>query len=281
MRIAAQVQKTPDGLPDRDWMEARLTKVTGSNMARAMKKLSRASNGKKAGDWSADHGNYVSEIAWEIITGKPTEHYVSKAMDAGTMYEPDARFAYSDFRWGSPVAVQETGFVLHPTLDYIGASPDGLTPDGGILEIKVPLPLNHRKYIQANEIPEDYLPQMYCEMLCCESEYGDFVSYCPEDADPFLPEEFRLFIKRTTDDDDRRFSEYLGLKETLTRRQLWDLMEEAAMVTMEQAVRLAKELAERYPRTVKPVKPMPEVSGAPINASDDDLGYLDAIDLTP
>ncbi len=219
MRVVCKEQGTAE------WLQARTGKVTASAIARAMKKLSRASGSKKAGDWAGDHDAYVREIKWELITRVPAEHYVSKPMEIGSQYEGEARIEY----WqATGNEVEEIGFVLHPTIDYLGASPDGILDAGGILEIKVPLLKTHESYWDDDCIPEMYVPQMQCEMLCCEAEWGDFVSYAPPDLYPELPEEFRLFVKRLPADP-----------------AMHRAIEEAATATIEEAVALVNRLRSR------------------------------------
>lgn len=221
MRIICREQRTSE------WYTAHVAKVTASNIFRAMSKLKRASGDRKAGEWSADHDNYVRELAWELITRVPAEHYVSRPMDLGTQYESEARIEYWQMTGNE---VEQTGFVLHPHFDFLGCSPDGFT-DAAIVELKVPLLSTHERYLIENKIPEDYVLQMQCQMLCCERPSGEFVSYAPSELYPELPEEFRLFRKRLEAD-------------PAIHRE----MEEAATVTMEQAIKLANELRERYPK---------------------------------
>lgn len=218
MRIVCRQQKTPE------WFQARLGKVTASNIDRAQSFLQRASKGKKAGDSSADRDKYIRELATELITRVPVEHYVSPAMDIGAQYEDEARTEY----WmATGNEVDQTGFVLHPTLDFLGASPDGLCPTHG-LEIKVPLLHTHMAYLEADEVPEEYIPQMQCNMLCCELPAWDFVSWCPPEVYPELPDEFRLFVKRAFADSEMH-------------RQ----MEAAAIRTMEEVTALVQRLSNR------------------------------------
>ena len=83
-----------------------------------------------------------------------------------------------------------------------------------------------------DEIPEEYLPQMYTCMLCTGRESWDFVSYCPKDPIDderlMLPDHLRLFTKRLYADKDK-FKE----------------IEEAATATIEEAVALVKKLSSR------------------------------------
>jgi hypothetical protein len=210
-----------------EWMQARTYVVTASRMADAMAKLSRKSKNGDAGDYAAAHWKYVSELAWEGITGVCAEHYVSKPMEIGTQYEGEARVEYW-LRTGNEV--EQTGFVLHPRFNYLGSSPDGLVnPDGG-LEIKVPLFTTHCSYLESGEIPEEYMLQMYTNMLCCERSWWDFVSYCPPDVAPELPDEFRMFKKRLEAD-----------------QTMFDAIEEAATVTMQHVAERMETLRRMYP----------------------------------
>lgn len=211
-----------------EWFSARVGRVTASRCRDAMRKLERASGGKKAGDWHGDHDKLVRELAREMLTRIPAWHKVTTEMDYGRTWENAARKAYAA---STGCEVKETGFVLHPRFDYAGASPDGLVGDDGCLEIKVPLLATHMDTIFNDQIPEQYLPQMYMQMLCCEREWCDFCSYCPRDNDDderlMLPDELRLFVKRLYADQEK-FRE----------------IEEAATATIEEAVALVNKLSE-------------------------------------
>lgn len=212
-----------------EWFSARVGRVTASRCRDAMRKLERASGGKKAGDWHGDHDKLVREIAREMLTRIPAWHRVTPEMDYGRSWENEARRAYEA---ATGVKVAQTGFVLHPMLEYAGASPDGLINDDGCLELKVPLLATHMDTIFNDEIPEQYLPQMQMQMLCCERKWCDFASFCPKDPDDderlMLPDELRLFVKRLYADRDK-FRE----------------IEEAATQTIEEAVALVQKLQSR------------------------------------
>jgi hypothetical protein len=149
-------------------------------MSRALSsyKIDRKPN--KKGDPNAEQWNYVRELATEILTGVPVEHFVSQAMDRGAELEPQARKYYCEqMGFTDGKEVKEVGFVLHPTFDWLGASPDAIVGDKGCLEIKAPEPTTHLDYLSRNDIPEDYVYQVHTEILCCEAEWCDFVSYSP------------------------------------------------------------------------------------------------------
>src|ERR1700761_3385504 len=225
MRIICATQHTAE------WVNARLGNVTGSRMADASRKLKVKSKNGVAGDWAADHWNYVSELAWERITGVCADHYVSKPMEIGAQFEGEARV---EFWMRHGAEVEQTGFVLHPKFDYLGASPDGYVTENGIIipvELKVPQVHTHERYLEEDVVPIDYRPQMLTEMLCCDyAPYGYFASYCPPDIAPELPDEFRLFMKRLD-----------------SSKEAFDEIEEAATATIEHVVEKMAKLRAMYP----------------------------------
>lgn len=186
MRIICDTQDTAE------WFMARCGNVTASAVKRARKKNVK---GPLKGVTSADRENYKIELATEILTGKNVEHWVSPAMDQGKEREPMARAEY-EFLMG--VDVERTGFVLHPEIDRFGASPDGLIGDDGCLEIKCPLPWTHLRYIQEGVVPEEYVDQVQAQIVCCEREWADFISFCPE-----MPTDLRMFRVRVPRDEKR------------------------------------------------------------------------------
>jgi putative phage-type endonuclease len=171
-----------------EWFAIRCGRVTASNVSAVMAK-------RKDGKESAERRNYRIVLVGETLTDISSDHYVSKAMERGTDYEPDAKAAYCT---KFDLDLEEVGFVLHPTIDRFGASPDGLLPEGGA-EFKCLLLHNHIKLLDDQEIPEEYQWQMLANMVCCERPWWDFVSYVPEP----LPAHRKLFVKRFYRDDKR------------------------------------------------------------------------------
>lgn len=190
MIVLAKKQKNSDGTPHADWMQARCGRVTASRLGDVMNFLKQTKAEAQAGvlNEGAKRIGYRAELIAERLTAMPAEHFVSSYMKFGADYEADARQAYELQR---EVMVDQLGFVRHPSFDFAGASPDGLVGDEGGLEIKVPKTETHLSYLLADVVPEEYKPQMYFGMICCERWWWDFCSY-----DPRLPKELRLFTKR-------------------------------------------------------------------------------------
>jgi putative phage-type endonuclease len=170
-----------------EWFAIRCGKVTASRVADVVAKT-------KSGP-SASRTNYMAELIAERLTGQPAEKFSNAAMQWGTEKEPEARSAYEFYR---NEAVNEIGFVLHPSIEHSGASPDGLVGEDGMVEFKCPNTATHLETLLGKMVPAKYVNQMQWQMACSGRQWVDFVSY-----DPRLPENMRLFVKRMPRDDKR------------------------------------------------------------------------------
>lgn len=149
-----------------EWFAARLGVPTAS-----MFKDIITSQGKKASAFD----RYANTLVAERLMGHPPESFESDWMRRGTELEPQAREFY---QFAKDVDVEQVGFCL---LDNgkAGASPDGLTADGGI-EIKCPAPHTHVEYLTRGKLPAAYVPQVQGQMWVCERDHWDFLSFHPE-----------------------------------------------------------------------------------------------------
>ena len=164
-----------------EWFAERLGKLTASRMAAAMSYV-------KSGDSSAARKDAILELALERITKTNQGSDLSRvsAVQWGVEQEPFAKEAIS-IELG--LLGDDVGFVLHPTIPMLGASPDWVMEDGRPVEIKCPTPKTHFLYLKENQVPKDYLPQMALQCLCLGVESGTFASF-----DPRFPEHLRLFV---------------------------------------------------------------------------------------
>ncbi len=169
-----------------EWFAARMGKVTASRMADVMART-------KSG-YGAGRANYMAELICERLTGASAERFTNAAMQWGTDVEPQARAAYEFL---TDATVSETGFHLHPAICDLGASPDGLVGNDGLLEIKCPNTGTHLDTLIGETIPQKYVLQMHTQMLCTGRVWCDFVSF-----DPRLPAELQIWIKRVPLDAD-------------------------------------------------------------------------------
>lgn len=97
----------------------------------------------------------------------------------GTLLEPLVRDLY-DARYGRKS--HEIGVVQHRDYPWLGASPDGVTEDGLLIEIKCPL----TRKIEA-KVPKHYLPQVQLQLEITDLDECDFIQYRPAGD---KPEEF-------------------------------------------------------------------------------------------
>jgi putative phage-type endonuclease len=170
------------------WLEIRRGKITASRIADVMDFL------KKGGE-GASRRNYRTELLAERLSGRSEEHYVSPEMEWGSEFEPHARAAYEI---ANDVMVDQVGFILHPTFDYAGSSPDGLVGTDGYVEFKCPKTTTHLKWMMAGIVPPEHQEQCLWNMLCADRQWADFVSY-----DPRLPDGLKISAVRMQRDDER------------------------------------------------------------------------------
>jgi putative phage-type endonuclease len=171
MRVVCGSQGTAE------WLDSRRGLITASRIKDVMNVLRNGGEG-------AGRRKYRNELAMERLTGLTASHYVTPAMQHGTEYEPIARATYELER---DVVVESVGLVLHPTLDYAGASPDGITDDRAI-EIKAPQEETFIGWIQEGlYVPEDHQPQCLWVMECCQLDLLDFIAYHPRMKPMIVP----------------------------------------------------------------------------------------------
>lgn len=170
-----------------EWLAARAGCLTASAIADMLAKT-------KTGE-SASRANLRARLVAERLTGIPQDGFSNAAMQWGNEQEPFARAAY-EIHSGN--LVDQTGLVMHPSIPYAGASPDGLIDDCGLVEIKCPNTATHIKYLLSGDAPKEYQPQMLWQMECTERKWCDFVSF-----DPRMPSHLQLFVVRFDRDEDR------------------------------------------------------------------------------
>lgn len=164
-----------------DWMAARAGCFTASRASDLMAKT-------KTGP-SASRGNLLTLLAVERLTGQCVETYQNAAMQRGIDTEAEARDAYS-FTHG--VAVEECGFITHPTIERCGCSPDGLLGDDGLVEIKCPASMaKHLDSLRTAAHATEYRWQLQHQLMVTGRFWVDAVSY-----DPRFPDGLQLAVKR-------------------------------------------------------------------------------------
>ncbi len=94
----------------------------------------------------------------------------------GTHYEDIAIEKYSKIR---NKKVLSFGLLIHPEHPWLGGSPDGITTDGILLEVKCPL----KRKIVHGEVPHHYLSQVLLNLEICNLEVAHFIEFCPGSSD--------------------------------------------------------------------------------------------------
>jgi putative phage-type endonuclease len=170
-----------------EWFYQRLGKVTASRVADVIAKT-------KTG-YSTSRDNYMAQLVVERLTFTKQESYTNAAMQWGTDQEPFARAAYEA---AQGVMVEEVGFVRHPTIEWAGASPDGLVggEGEGLVEIKCPNTLTMIETLLSQKVPGKYFTQMQFQLACTGRKWCDYVVF-----DPRMPAKAQLFVKRVDRDD--------------------------------------------------------------------------------
>ena len=164
-----------------DWFAARCGRITASRLADVMAKT-------KSG-YSASRKNYMMELICQRLTGKCEPGFTSGPMMRGTELEPLAREMYVLNQFDAEVT--EVGFIPHPTIEWFGASPDGLVNDDGLIEIKCPNTATHIETMRTGKPKREYILQMHAQMMCTGRNWCDFVSF-----DNRLPEDLSYFETR-------------------------------------------------------------------------------------
>lgn len=152
-----------------EWLKCRANKITSSRFGDLMKS---GRNGKE----SETALTYIAQLTAEALLGEPLDTYKSKDMVWGNETEPQARAFYELARG---VDVRQVSFIQHDN-PLIGASPDGLVGNDGMVEIKCPKTHTQvKRFLNNTGLPDEYKYQVYGQLWVAEREWNDFVSFDP------------------------------------------------------------------------------------------------------
>ena len=155
LQIPQTVQRSPE------WFEQRNNAITASDIPTAL-------------------GENKYKSAWSLLMDKcnanPKPFVGNNATRWGTHYEDTAIEKYSELRGKE---VLSFGLLIHPEYSWLGGSPDGITKDGILLEVKCPL---SRKIVHG-EIPEHYKSQVLLNLEICNLEMAHFIEFVPGSSD--------------------------------------------------------------------------------------------------
>lgn len=151
-------QRTPE------WYEVRRSLLTASDVASAL--------GVKP--YASYRGDIREDTLIKKLENKPFGNMFTAH---GQKYEDEAR----DMMAGVlGERVLDFGLLLHPSLPWLAASPDGVTHTGHLIEIKCPL----KRKIVPGEVPHHYLPQVQVQLEVCDLPSAYFVQYRPAHMNP-------------------------------------------------------------------------------------------------
>lgn len=167
------------------WLQERVGHCTASNFHSVLDRT-------KTGTEGAKRRNYRAKLTVERIINEPVSGFVNAAMEWGTAQESQARMAY-EARTGA--MIEEVGFIHHPTLKWVGGSPDGLIGKDGMIECKCPFePAVHVSVLLTKEC--EHLPQIQGLLWITGRQWCDYVSY-----DPRMPAGLEIYVQRVMRDD--------------------------------------------------------------------------------
>lgn len=156
LEIFECLQNTPE------WFEARRGIVTASRFADVLAKGQGITRRK-----------YLLTLAGEAITGECAESFSNAHTERGHIMESEARDMYAFTNDVEPLSV---GFMRR---GRVGASPDSLVGDDGLLEIKTKLPHLQLDVLDKGKLPSEHVAQVQGQLWISGRAWCDFVSYWP------------------------------------------------------------------------------------------------------
>tara|TARA_Y100000389_G_scaffold198796_1_gene235950 strand:- start:1154 stop:2290 length:1137 start_codon:yes stop_codon:yes gene_type:complete len=152
-----------------EWFNVRKNLITASDMAQALNK----------GKFGSQKDFLIKKINNLVENSNTYIQSDNVALLWGVKYEEVANKIYMK---RNKVEVFEFGLIKHPTLDCFGASPDGISELGIMLEIKCPF----KRKIDGS-IPDQYWMQIQGQLEVCDLEECDYLEcklrqYNNEDA---------------------------------------------------------------------------------------------------
>lgn len=162
-----------------EWFEARKTCISASSIASALVQ------NQNSCQYYIDHYKHLPNFDFKIVEGK-TCGYRGNQLDLifdkcgigadfkgnqftqwGQKYEQIAANIYSQIY---QIDILEFGLIIHPKYSFLGASPDGISTNGIMLEIKCPPSREVKEYP-----PLYYFQQILMQLECTGLKYCDYI----------------------------------------------------------------------------------------------------------
>lgn len=180
-----------------EWFRRRLGFITGSKVGDLMK------TSRKAGEV---FGDTAKTYLYQLAAERSMNQEIIEDDDLFTLYIQQVEASSKAMRWGNEQeeharrlyskitgrCISEVGSCRHDIIPYFASSPDGICEEEkGCLEIKCPIQSTFMKYkseIHDNDSLKDvnptYFYQCMSHMMCTDSDWTDFIIYCPFQKDP-------------------------------------------------------------------------------------------------
>jgi predicted phage-related endonuclease len=196
------------------WLASRCGNLNGSRTAEMLDFTAKGAEGAK-------RKALKIEILAERLTGDAVPHFVNQFMQWGLEQEPHAKSAYE---LATGQMLLPCGYILHPTIECYGSTPDSLIGSDAIAEFKCPQTTTHLTWMLAGGVPDQHKPQILSQLACTGRTRAVFVSFDPRIKD----ERKRLFIA-----------------EWVPERAEIEAVEEAARKFLEEVEQMFQQLTER------------------------------------
>jgi putative phage-type endonuclease len=200
-----------------EWLRLRCTIPTASEFGKIITPAK--------GELSKQADSYRNILLASWVTGRPVDEFLSHWMERGQEMEPEA-CAWYEFQEDQDA--QSVGFITRDD-GMVGASPDRMVGDSGLLEVKCPSAHVHLGYLLKNTLPTQYKPQTQGQLLVTEREWVDFLSYHP-DLPPVLIRVHRdeAYIEKLRSALDKFVDGLIAAREKLAQRGIGPQQEKAA-----------------------------------------------------
>jgi hypothetical protein len=157
------IHRCKQGTPE--WTALRIGIPTASEFDRILTPKTRKPSSQADG--------YMHQKLAEWSLGEPTDAAASQYMTRGSELEAEGR-AWYEFEYG--VRVDQVGFITNDA-GTIGASPDGLIGDEGLIEIKCLAAVNHVAALLGDA--DDYVLQVQGQLWISGRKWCDRCYYHP------------------------------------------------------------------------------------------------------
>lgn len=145
-------QRTPE------WYAARMDMITASDAAQAL----------DCAKFGTQRQFFAKKVQQQLDGSTSMSSAAMPALRWGVMYEPVAAAVYMA---RSATELHDFGLLRHSELPFLGASPDGISDQGTMVEIKCP----YRRKPSGGDVPLQYYYQIQQQLEVCGLTSCDFV----------------------------------------------------------------------------------------------------------